>query len=160
MNPEHLHLALNHFPIIGLACASVPLFLGILKNSKIAIISGLCLALVSGWLTFAVMETGENASERYETAPISNYLDGNFGHYLDIHEDRAEKGSKIMYAAAVLATLSLILVLRNIPAGRWVSIAVLMFCLLSAAAGIWIADAGGKIRRPDFRSPPIALPQK
>ena len=160
MTPEHLHLVLNHFPIIGLACACVPLFIGIVKNSRTTIISGLLLAAVCGWMTFAVMETGEQASERYETAPISNYLDANFAHYLDIHEERADKGSKVMYAAAVLATLNLILIVWNAPVGRWASIVVLIACLLSAAAGVWIADAGGKIRRPDFRTLPPQSVQK
>ncbi len=152
MTPEHLHLALNHIPIIGLACAAVPLFWGIVTQSRPALVSGLLLAVLCGGVTFAVMETGEQAAERYENPPVSNYLDANFEHFLEIHEERAEAGSKAMYAAASLAVLSLILLFWKPSAGRWSCVLVLLACLAAVAAGIRIADAGGQIRRPDFRS--------
>jgi len=39
--PAHLHLALNHVPIIGLAVAFLPALIGILFHSRGALASGL-----------------------------------------------------------------------------------------------------------------------
>ena len=107
MNPEHLHLALNHIPIIGLACALVPILFGILANHKITLISGLVLAMVCGWTTPLVMETGDEAGERYMSGSVRRYLDPDVKSAFEAHENRADKGSIVMYAAAVLATISL-----------------------------------------------------
>lgn len=159
MNPEHLHLALNHIPIIGLACSLVPIVAGILAKNKTAMISGLVLAAVCGWTTPVVMETGEMAYERYESGSVRRYLDPAFKDPLETHEHRAEKGSVVFYAAAVLATLSLVLAIWRFEAGRWAAVLTVLACLASVAAGVWIADSGGKIRRVDFRdNAPGSLP--
>lgn len=159
MNPEHLHLALNHIPIIGLACSLIPIVAGILAKNKTALISGLVLAVVCGWTTPVVMETGEMAYERYESGSVRRYLDPGFEDPLEAHEHRAEKGSVVFYVAAVLATLSLGLALWRFEAGRWAAILTALACLASVATGVWIADSGGKIRRVDFRdNAPASLP--
>jgi len=151
MNPEHLHLALNHIPIIGLACSLVPIVAGILARNKTAMVAGLVLAAVCGWTTPAVMETGEMAYERYESGSVRRYLDPDIKDTLEMHEHRAEKGSVVFYVTAVLATISLGLALWRFEAGRWAAILTALACLASVVAGVWIADSGGKIRRVDFR---------
>lgn len=151
MNPEHLHLALNHIPIIGLACAMIPIVAGILAKNKVALVSGLVLAAVCGWTTPAIMETGEMAYERYESGSVRRYLDPAIKDPLEMHEHRAEQGSVVFYVAAALATVSLGLAWWRFDAGRWAAILTVMACLASVVAGVWIADSGGKIRRVDFR---------
>jgi peptidoglycan/LPS O-acetylase OafA/YrhL len=151
MTPEHLHLALNHVPLIGLICAIVPLAIGLFTRNRPALIAGLVLVTVCGWVTPVVMETGEEAYERYEEGPVARFLDPQAGVYLEQHEERAEKGSKVMLATAVLGTLALGASFWRQRVGQGLAVLVIVGCLASAAAGIWIADSGGKIRRPDFR---------
>jgi hypothetical protein len=151
MTAEHQHLALNHLPIIGLACASLPVLAGILTKNKTTLLTGLFLAAVCGWVTPVVMQSGEYAYERYEIGSVKPYLDPEVRIWMEQHEERAEKGSKVMLAAAVLATICLPLTFWRFDLGRWASLLVVLACLASVAAGIWIADSGGKIRRVDFR---------
>lgn len=152
ITPEHLHLALNHLPFLGAGFAIIPLALGFFTNNKGAVMAGLIIAVISGWATPVVMETGERAYERYEEGPIAKFLDPKAEIFLEIHEHRAEVWSKVMYASAVVATLCLGLLLWKPAWMKMLSAAAALLCLASLASGIWIAESGGLIRRPDFRA--------
>jgi hypothetical protein len=151
MTPEHLHLALNHLPFLGSGIAILPLIVGILGRSKATLITGLALATIFGWVTPVVMSTGEAAYGRYEEGSVRVFLDANVERALDSHEERAETWSKTMYLSAIVSTLALGISLWRFSIGRFVSIAAAFFCLVAFASGIWIAESGGQIRRPDFR---------
>lgn len=158
--PEHLHLALNHLPFLGAGFALIPLAIAWLTKSKPAALAGLLIAAISGWMTPIVMETGEEAYERYEDGPIAGFLDPQTEAYLEVHEHRAEAWSKVMYASAVVASLSLALLLWKPEWVRATSAAAAALCIASLLSGIWIAESGGQIRRPDFRDAPTsAAPQ-
>jgi hypothetical protein len=109
--PEHLHLALNHLPFLGAGFAIIPLAIGFITKNKNTVIAGLWIAVLSGWVTPIVMQTGESAYERYEEGPIAKYLDPQAEELMEIHEHRAESWSKAMYANAIISTLCLILFL-------------------------------------------------
>ncbi len=78
------------------------------------------------------------------------------GLLIEIHEHRAEKWSVALYANAVAATLGLVILVAKPRWARAVSGAALLFCASALLAGIWIAQSGGLIRRPDFRAPPVS----
>lgn len=152
MNPEKIHLAINHLPLVGLGFATVPLLIGLLTKGRAALLSGLIIAVLAGWSTALVMETGEEAYERYEEGPPRAYLDDEVETWLHIHEERAETWAKLLYLTAGLATLTLILLLA-VPKYAWAAAwLTLVLCLASVGASIWIADSGGDIRRVDFRA--------
>jgi hypothetical protein len=153
--PEHLHLALNHLPFLGAGFAIIPLAIGFITKNKNAVLSGLLIAALSGWLTPIVMETGESAYERYEKGPIAQFLDPQAEQFLETHEHRAEVWSKAMYVNAVIATLCLGLLLWKPNWAASLSGAAIVFCLVALFSGIWIAESGGLIRRPDFRGDQI-----
>lgn len=149
--PEHLHLALNHLPFLGAGFAIIPLVIGFIAKNKNAVFAGLLIAMLSGWFTPFVMETGESAYERYEEGPIAKFLDPQAEQFLEIHEHRAHAWSKILYASAVITTLCLGLLLWKPAWIRATSATTTLLCLASLCSGIWIAESGGPIRRPDFR---------
>jgi hypothetical protein len=153
--PEHLHLALNHLPFLGAGFAIIPLAIGFVTKNKNVVFAGLLIAVLSGWVTPIVMETGESAYERYEKGPIAKFLDPQAEQFLEIHEHRAEAWSKAMYANAVISTLCLGLLLWKPGCARSLAATATVFCLVSLFSGIWIAESGGHIRRPDFRGDQI-----
>lgn len=160
MTPEHIHLALNHVTFLGLACAIVPLAIGVALNHKATMLSGLLLAVVCGWSVGPVMGSGEEAYERYLAGPVSPLLSEGSDYWLEVHEERAHTWSKLMYATAAVSTLALVAGLAGARLGQWwkpvylrgLAALVIVLCLGSTAAGVYIAEAGGKIRRPDFRT--------
>lgn len=150
--PEHLHLALNHLPFLGAGFALVPLLIGLISGQKNTVLAGLILAVGSGCVTPLVIETGEAAYERYEHGPVSAYLDPQAERSLDIHEHRAEFWGKVIFGSALMLTIGLGLLLWKPKWVRGLAAAASVLCLISLLSGIWIAESGGPIRRPDFRS--------
>jgi hypothetical protein len=153
MTQEHLHIATNHLPFLGAGIAIIPIIVGIALRSKATMITGLAIATIFGWMTPIVMSTGEEAYERYEEGPVRSFLDSNVKAALESHQERAEGWSKVMYLSAIVSTLSLGVSIWSFSIGRYVSLAAALFCLAALGSGMWIAESGGKIRRPDFRLP-------
>jgi hypothetical protein len=149
---EHLHLALNHLPFLGAAFAIIPLLIGLFKHQRTTVFAGLIIAIISGWATPFVMNTGESAYERYEEGPIASYLDPQAEEYLEVHEHRAEAWSKVMYASAVICSLGIIVLIWRPRVIVPVASLAALSCVASLGSGIWIAESGSTIRRPDFRS--------
>jgi hypothetical protein len=58
-----------------------------------------------------------------------------------------------MYLSAIVSTLALGMSIWRFSMGRYVSMASALSCLAALGSGMWIAESGGKIRRPDFRLP-------
>jgi hypothetical protein len=153
MTQDHLHIAINHLPFLGSGMALLPIIVGIVLRSKATLITGLAIATIFGWMTPVVMSSGEEAYERYEEGPVRPFLDSNVKAVLESHEERAETWSKVMYLSAIVSTLALGISIWRFSIGRYVSLLAGLSCLAALGSGIWIAESGGKIRRPDFRLP-------
>lgn len=149
--PEQIHLAINHIPVIGLGVALLPLVVGVFRNKSYLMITGLALATVCAWCTPLVMATGEAAYERYSEGPIRAYLDSEVSEHLIEHEERAEFWGKLMYLAAVMALVGLVVGIRKPALLRRMAIVAVVSGVVAIACGAWIAESGGKIRRVDFR---------
>jgi hypothetical protein len=160
MSPEKIHLVVNHLVIIGLALAVIPLLVGLLFRSRATVISGLLIALLGGYSTGVTMGSGEEAYERYETEPdIVAALDDDVHGWLEAHEQRAHTWSKLLYGVAAGHTLCLALLIWKPKWLRPIAGVSLVLCVAGVASGVWIADTGGLIRRPDMRQgePPVQL---
>lgn len=158
MTPEHFHLALNHLPIVGLAVAVLPLLAGLIARNRAWQLCGLMLALVSALSVPLVVWSGEEAHDRYDEGVVAPFIDAGGKHWMHVHGSRAERGAKVYYAEAALAALALGAAWKK---PQWASMASALTLAVAIAAlgvGVWIADAGGKIRRPDFRGPAATVP--
>jgi hypothetical protein len=153
MTQEHVHIAINHLPFLGSGIAIIPIIVGILLRNKTTLITGLAIAVLSGWTTPMVMSTGESAYERYDEGAVRPFLDSNVEQALESHEERAETWSKVMYLSAITSTLALGISIWRFVIGRYLAMGAAIVCLAALGSGMWIAESGGKIRRPDFRLP-------
>ena len=79
MTPEHLHLVVNHIPVLGAAFALIPILTGLIARNRACLICGLVMAMVAGWTTPIVMGSGEEAYKRYEHGAPAAYLDAGIG---------------------------------------------------------------------------------
>lgn len=152
MNPEKLHLALNHFVFLFPLAALVPLVLGLICRNKLTMISGLIIASVGSLLTGVVMGTGEAAYERYQEGPVAVHLDEGAQAALVHHEEVAHKWAKVMYGLLLVTLAALVMAWWKPALLRPMVVAVVVLCVASVAIGVYIADTGGEIRRPDFRT--------
>jgi hypothetical protein len=102
MNWAHVHLMLNHFPLVGIGFATLLLIVAMLRKSKELIIVALAfVVLVSLWAIPAYL-TGEPAEEVVEELPgISEEL-------IKEHEEKAEIAFIFVEVTGALALITLI----------------------------------------------------
>jgi hypothetical protein len=150
-HPEHLHLIINHIPIMGLPFACIPLVYFLVTRSKDALLLGLLITLVSTGSMRFVMWTGELSEER-----VSNQLQ----HLVDKeghaiwkleHWERASVGAKVLYMTLLLCIAALVFFKRLEKYYLHLGIANLLLAGLCLGMCVWIADSGGKIHHPEFR---------
>jgi len=146
---EHIHVLINHLPVIGLAMAILALVLALMHHSRKTEMVALILVFVAAASAWPVVFTGQQA---YKT--VRAMTDDGGTDWLDAHMERAEKAAPAFYALALLAAAALVVRHKWPRATRPLALATLALAVLCLGASGWIADAGGKIRHPEFRTGP------
>ena len=150
-SPAHLHVALNHVPIIGLSVACLPVLIGIVFHSRGALASGLLAVILCVCTMPAVMQTGGGAYDAFMDGSIQPGLDDAGKTALRQHAHRANITAPLVYAAGILALLALLALIKFPSQAAWIGWAVLLGCTISIGLSVWTAEAGGWIRHPEFR---------
>jgi hypothetical protein len=143
MSIVHLHLLLNHFPIVGAVLGAMLIALAWLRRSTDLGKAAMGLFVLLGVLSIAVFLTGEPAEEAVEA------LRGISESMIERHEDAALFATIGMTVAGVLSLVGLG-VFRGRPLPRWVMPA--MFGMSLGAAGLmgYAANIGGMIRHTEI----------
>lgn len=155
-SPAHLHLAINHAPIIGLSVACIPLLIGILFQSRGALASGLIAVILCAGTMPAIMETGEAAQESFVDGSIEPGMDAAGKAAFREHSGRAKFTAPVVYAAGLLALIALAALIKFPRESAIIGWAVLIGVALSILLSVWTAEAGGRIRHSEFRATPPA----
>ena len=150
MSIVHLHLLLNHFPVIGAILGALFLAVALLRrSSELAKISLAFLALV-GAASVLVFLTGEPAQEALEKLP------GFSERLVDRHEDMALVATIVTGTIGALALAAMILYRRRaVP--HWLSTVVLVCAVGSSAVMGYTAYLGGQIRHTELRASTASL---
>ena len=144
MDLAHLHVLLNHVPIIGGIFAVALLVIGMLFKSADVTRVGLLALVVVALFTIPTHLTGEPAEE------VAEHLPGVTHDVIEEHEDAAKFGAYMMYATGIAALAALVLDRRR-RAPRWLHAVVLLLALLSTAAMVRVGFLGGQVRHTEFR---------
>ena len=148
----HIHLAINHVPIIGLAVACVSVLIGILFHSRGALAAGLVAILLCVGTMPLIMQTGEAARESFVDGTIDPGMDAAGNAAFKQHAHRAAATAPVVYAVGILALVALLALLKFPRQAAWIGWAVLLGSAISISLSIWTAEAGGRIRHTEFRS--------
>lgn len=147
LSPLHVHLMLNHMPLLGTIAAALLLGWGLVRRSADVTRLGLVAAVLVALLTIPVYLTGEPAAHRLrELIPD---MDRDLA---EEHEERAEVGFNAVLVTGALAVVALWLGRRApapSPALSGVVCAALLVCFALFA---WAALVGGQIRHTELRS--------
>lgn len=144
MNVVHLHLLLNHLPVVGSLFAML-LFAGSLYKRAVSLRFALWFAVALGATALAVYLTGEPAADTVEK------LVGITERSIERHEEAAELTTIVAGTLGALALIALMLFRRReVP--RWIGAAGLVGTVLLSAAMGWTANLGGQIRHSEIRS--------
>ena len=151
LTPEHLHLALNHTPLIGLAIACIPLLIGLIRRDRSILFIGVLISLLCSASIPLVMESGEAAALSFGDASPAHALDDAGIQWIGTHSERADKVAVLVYAVLAASIVQFVLMWKWRRFERIAGGVVLILCAISVLGVIWVADAGGKIRHPEFR---------
>ena len=145
MNQAHLHLIVNHLPIMGSLFAAALLAAGVLKHNLTLTKAGLVAVLAAGVLCLPAQLTGEGAEEIVQNMPrVSRALIQN-------HEAAAELGFWALEGAAALALFSLLLLKNASPKARLLTLLTLVLAFVSFGLLARASNLGGQIRHTEIR---------
>jgi hypothetical protein len=146
MNGAHLHLILNHIPVLG-AVASVAFILLAIRSGEKPLIT-LCLQwlVLIGVLSVPVFLSGDSAEEAVEHLPW--FLES----LLERHENMALLSLICTGALGLIGLLGLLKSRKGpLPKGFWVT--ALAVSLINMGLMLATANLGGQIRHDEIRQP-------
>ena len=155
MNWPHVHLALNHVPVLGTAFLALLLVVALARRSEeLKRVSLMSLVLLAA-LSIPIKFTGDFASEALQNNPA--FDPARVSH----HEQTADQATTGVFIMGLLALAGLIAARRGKPVPTWALISVLIATLATFALMLRTANAGGQIRHPEIRpmNAPNAVPQ-
>jgi uncharacterized membrane protein len=145
MSPVHLHLLLNHVPVIGTVIALALLALATLRGDDRLGRVSLGLLAVLAAAAVATFLTGEPAEEAVE------HVAGVPGALIERHEEAALLATIALGVMGALAA-GWLLFFRRRPLSRGVMLGLLLAALVPAGAMAYTANLGGQIRHPEIRT--------
>ena len=144
MNWPHVHLALNHVPVLGTVFIFLLLVVGLLKRSaeikKLALQGFVLLTIV----TIPIKMTGDFAAE---TQAAKSGWDKSL---VLKHEESADQATAAIFVLGLAALAGLIMSRKKRELPRWVVYVTLVLSLVTIALMVRTAQAGGLINHPEL----------
>ena len=153
MNSAHIHLLLNHIPVLGTFLALALLLASLPRHNVPRTRSALWLLVVLGIVTVGVFLSGEPAEDAVEgLAGVSEPL-------IESHEEAALASTIALGTLATFA-VSALLWFRRRTLPRWVMLGSLAATMIVAGMMAWTANLGGQIRHTEIRGGDVATPSR
>jgi hypothetical protein len=145
MSWAHLHLALNHVPVVGLPLVLLLLAWAIVRRNVELLRASFGLIILLAVVTAIVQLTGEPAEELVEGLP------GVVDSMVETHEEAALLGTIGVVVIGVISLFGLWRLGTGKILPQWYSTVVLIAGIVVAGLMVWIANLGGQIRHSEIR---------
>lgn len=145
MNAAHLHIILNHIPVIGIPMGAALLLYGVIRKSEEVKRVSLLVFIIVGLITVPTFLAGKAAED------IVEHLPGVSENLIETHEEAATVGLVATSALALLAAGGLA---RSLFAGSLGTLFTILLLAVSFGVSGWlgrVANLGGKIRHTELR---------
>ena len=146
MNPAHLHIILNHIPVIGIPIAAAVLTYGVIRGSEEVKRVGLIVFIVMAVITIPAYLAGKEAED------VVEHLAGVDDDIIHTHEDAATIG---LIVTSILGVISAVALAISFFVGRLIAPIMIVVLLTSLGVSGWlgrVANLGGKIRHTELRN--------
>ena len=145
MNEAHLHMVVNHFPIIGTILAIGILIAGLLSKNRSIINTSYVLFVIGAIFGILSMNTGEGAEELVEDMPGIGWK------IIHEHEELAEKMALLLDILGVLSLVGFYLQYKKNAKEKLVSYIILLIGIASLFVIQKEGTSGGEIRHTEIR---------
>lgn len=148
MNPTHLHLILNHIPVLATAFGVALLAFAVWRKNADVLRAAFAAFVLAALVAIPVYTTGEPAEEAVEGLP------GVMKQAVERHEQSALVALVGIETLGALALLGLILSMRTSRLPGWVGGGVGAIAIIAGGLLIWTANLGGVIRHTEIAAAP------
>lgn len=145
MNEAHLHMVVNHFPIIGTILGLGILISGIVLKNNIVKNTAFSLFIVAAVFAFISMATGDGAEHMVKNLPNIGFK------IIHEHEEWAEKLAIVLYLLGITSIVGLYMNTKNHPKSSLVSYLVLTIAIIGTLLAIQTGTSGGEVRHTEIR---------
>jgi uncharacterized membrane protein len=146
MNEAHLHMVVNHFPIIGTILAIGILIAGLLSKNRSIINTSYVLFVIGVIFGILSMNTGEGAEELVEDMPGIGWK------IIHDHEELAEKMALLLDILGILSLVGFYLQYKKNSKEKLLSYIILLIGVASLFVIQKVGTSGGEIRHTEIRS--------
>lgn len=145
MNDAHLHLVVNHFPIVGVLVGFLVLITGyVIKNRQVRN-TALGIFVFSALTSIAAFYSGEGAEEVVENITgISETL-------MHDHEEYAELFFTTILILGGVSLITLFMEYKKSPFAKYGLAMVLVLSITSIIISKYVGTSGGEIRHSEIR---------
>lgn len=146
MNGAHLHLVVNHLPIIFPIVGIIVLITGIVSKSEAVKRTAFMIFVLGALASIAAMATGEGAEE------IVEEINGFSESYIKNHEETAETFAIFSYVLGCISLFGLWTSFKQKSFSSIVSIGTLIFASIVMFFAKQTGTTGGEIRHTEIRT--------
>ena len=151
MTATHLHLLLNHLPVLGALFGMGLLFYGVLRKSEDLKRAALLVFVIVALLSIPVYLTGEPAEDGVKGLPgVSNVI-------VEKHEEAAVFTFGLLLVLGFTGLISLVIFRSGKLIPTWLNSGLLTLSLVVFGSSAWTANLGGQVRHTEIR-PGAAAP--
>lgn len=145
MNPAHLHLMVNHIPVVGSVGAFLVLLIGFIRKSDEIKKLGLFIFILVALGSIPAFLSGDKSEK------IAKSFPGIEKGMIHDHEEAAESAFITLEIVGGIALLSLLIASKKSSIAKGLTVLVLLGGIASAGMMSWAAKLGGVIRHPETR---------
>ncbi len=142
-NQAHLHLLMNHFPVIGFTFALIVAIYACLRKSFEGARISWLISIIAGAMALPTYLTGSGAAKVLKKFP--EVVRSTIGP----HADMGTYGLYVALAAAALALVAMIISFYKEEQARKLMIPILLMQILSFLVLGYASHLGGEIRHPE-----------
>lgn len=146
MNEAHLHMVVNHFPIIGTIFGLGVLMAGMITKKTSVKNTAYVIFIVAAVFAAFSMGTGEGAEELVEDMPSVGKK------IIHEHEEMAEKFAVVMYVLGFCSLLGIYFDYKNHVKAKLVAAITLIIAVVSVVFASFVGTSGGEIRHTEIRA--------
>ena len=146
MDELHLHLVVNHLPIIFPIVGVIILLIGIITKSDVSKRNAYIVFILGAVASVAAMATGEGAEDAIEN------IQGVSENLMHRHEEAAEIFAGMSYFLGVISLLGLLTSYRNFSVDKLMPVTIVIVAGISLYFAQEDGRTGGEIRHAEIRS--------
>jgi uncharacterized membrane protein len=146
MNAAHLHLIINHLPIIFPVVGVIVLLTGLVFKSDAIKQTAYLIFILGALSTIAAVKSGEAAEEMLEN------MAGVSEQYMENHEESAEVFAILNFLLGLFSLSGIYVNFKQMSIAKPMSLILMLFAVAVIFFGKQTATSGGEIRHTEIRT--------